>query len=165
MAVNVHWTQPSSGFVVERCLAVRAFPVPHTAAATALCVKGVLADFSVPEDRCFFAVTDSASVMAAAVRDHLQVGKTRRFRCMAHWVQLLVFDAVKKTGAVDSIKRLRLYIKKVLRRSKWSHRLAELQKEQYPNREPLKVFLDGGVRWRKKRKKGDAGAAAGAGAT
>jgi hypothetical protein len=147
MAVNLHWVPPLSGLLVERCLAVRAFPVPHTAAATAVCVKGVLGDFAVPEERCFFAVTDSASVMEAAVRDHMTVGRTRRFRCMAHWVQLIVLDALKATGAIDAVKTVRLYIKKVLRRGKWWEELAKHQKAEYPDRVPLKLFLDGGIRW------------------
>lgn len=147
MAVNLHWTRPSTGLLVERCLAVRAFPVPHTAEATAAVVKVVGAEYGVLEERCFFSVTDNASVMDAAVRDHMRVGHTRRFHCIAHWLQLLVNDAVKASAVNESIKRVRLYIKKVLRRSTWARRLTELQEEHYNGREARKLFLDGGVRW------------------
>lgn len=147
MAVNLHWTSPSTGVLVESCLAVRAFPVPHTAEASAAVVKQVGAYFGVPEERVFFAVTDNATVMEAAVRDHLKLGSTKRFHCIAHWLQLLVQDALKTSGASDAILRVRLYVKKVLRRSKWAARLAQLQKEEYPKKAPRKLFLDGGVRW------------------
>jgi hypothetical protein len=147
MAVNLHWTRPSTGLLVERCLAVRAFPVPHTAEATAAVVQAVGAEHGVVEERCFFSVTDNASVMEAAVRNHMRVGHTRRFHCIAHWLQLLVSDAVKASAVNEAIKRVRLYVKKVLRRGTWARRLTELQQEHYKDREPRKLFLDGGVRW------------------
>jgi len=144
----VHWCSPETGDLMERCLAVREFPVPHTAEETARLVKVVLQEFAVPEERCKFAVTDNCSVMEACVTKHFPIGRTKRFHCVAHWLQLCISDALKRSGALDAVGRVREYVKKVLRRDKWWQRLAALQLQEYKTRkQPLKLFLDGGVRW------------------
>ena len=149
--MNLHWASPGTGELHERCLAVRTFPVPHTAENTATLVKEVLKEYDVKEERCIFSVTDNCSVMEACVRDHLKAGSTLRFSCVAHWLQLVISDALKESGAIEAVERVRLYVK-VPRRDKRWQQLAEFQKACFekagtPNKAPLKLFLDGGVRW------------------
>lgn len=135
--------------MIERCLAVREFPLPHTAEETANLVKQVLGEFEVPQERCLYAVTDNCSVMEACVRELFPLGPTKRFHCVAHWLQLVINDSLSESGIIQPIARVRGYVKKVLRKDKWWQQLQKLQTEvkEYEGREPLKLFLDGGVRW------------------
>lgn len=147
LALNLHWCSPRTGQLKERCLAVREFPVPHTAEETATLVKRILREFDVPEERCPFAVTDNCSVMEKCVRDFFPQANTMRFHCVAHWLQLVIHGALQKSNTMDGIHRVRNYVKKVVRRDKWWQRLAGHQVAEYPKRPVLKLFLDGGVRW------------------
>ena len=125
---------------------MRSFPLPHTAENTSVVVKDVLLQFGVPVGHCVFAVTDNCSVMEKCVRDFFG-GSTLRFHCVAHWLQLVIHDALKASGVNEPVAHVRGYVKKVVRRDKWWQALAKHQAEQYPGRDPLKLFLDGGVRW------------------
>jgi hypothetical protein len=60
-------------------------------------------------------------------------------------------EAHTTPGALRSgyhaVERVRAYVRKVLRRDKWWQQLVMHQLAEYKRREPLKLFVDGGVRW------------------
>ena len=132
----------------QKNLKVQYFPGSHTGEAVANLVKEIASSFGIPADKILYCCTDNASNMELCVEGHMTEAPTVRIYCACHWLQLVVNDALKESGVLQGVERLKDYIAYVGKSSLASQRLEQIQKEKLrPNEEPKKLVKDVDTRW------------------